>query len=687
MKLKVLLSLLLFFVSLPLLAKTENKYNESYSYTRGVEEFSGENYELALSWFERELSEHPDNGYAYSYIAAMRYNNDEYGAALSAVDKALKYIPKKDKEWRSISLDTRSNIHLALGDTVSAIDDLSLAIKTNPSDPDHYKSRGQLYFELKEYALSDADYQKLTTLDRGDVMGYMGLGRNDKSQEKWDDAIIQFDKAIRLSPDYSSGYSFRAEAYLGKKEWAKATDDIVKALEIDGDLKALYLMHDLPEEASALLKPKLKIRMQKAPADRFWPYYLGDLADSNEDYDEAIEYYEKSNDLDANPALLSRIAGCYMQLSLYDMALDYIERAISMNPEDDDYISQKATALSGLGRLDECIAERTRYVERNPEMPLAYLSRADDMMLAGHFQEAIDDYNTIVVLSPALEEFPYLLMKRGDAYRLTGKVNKARKDYEAILRIEKDSVMKSGLWTPFAHSGLGNAEKAIETMQAILANDTTDVKGEIYNLACIYARLGRKPEALRYLRESLENGYKEFAHLERDYDLDCLRDEPEYKALLEEFKPVDKEVKTADDDTTAYEIRRVEIPFTKEGGVTKVKCSINGLPLHFVFDTGASSVSLSQVEANFMLKNDFIKPSDIIGSARYVDANGNISEGTVVNIRSVNFGGLELDNVRASVVSNQKAPLLLGQSVLGRLGKIEIDNPGMKIVVTQKVKK
>ena len=41
---------------------------------------------------------------------------------------------------------------------------------------------------------------------------------------------------------------------------------------------------------------------------------------------------------------------------------------------------------------------------------------------------------------------------------------------------------------------------------------------------------------------------------------------------------------------------------------------------------------------------------------------------------NVNFGGLDLDNVKASVVRNQKASFLLGQSVLGRLGKIEIDN-------------
>ena len=57
-----------------------------------------------------------------------------------------------------------------------------------------------------------------------------------------------------------------------------------------------------------------------------------------------------------------------------------------------------------------------------------------------------------------------------------------------------------------------------------------------------------------------------------------------------------------------------------------------------------------------------------------MDANGEVSVGTVINLKDVNFGGLILTNVRASVVRNQKAPLLLGQSVLSRLGKIEIDN-------------
>ena len=69
-----------------------------------------------------------------------------------------------------------------------------------------------------------------------------------------------------------------------------------------------------------------------------------------------------------------------------------------------------------------------------------------------------------------------------------------------------------------------------------------------------------------------------------------------------------------------------------------------------------------------------------------MDANGDVSVGTVINIKEVSFGGFHLANVRASVVRNQRAPLLLGQSVLGRLGKIEIDNPGHVLKITHQEK-
>ena len=95
-------------------------------------------------------------------------------------------------------------------------------------------------------------------------------------------------------------------------------------------------------------------------------------------------------------------------------------------------------------------------------------------------------------------------------------------------------------------------------------------------------------------------------------------------------------------------------------------------------------MSLSQVEATFMMKNGYLGKQDVVGNAYFSDAVGNVNVGTVINLKKVDFGGLELTNVKASVVKNQKAPLLLGQSVLGRLGKIEIDNGRNVLIISNK---
>ena len=89
-----------------------------------------------------------------------------------------------------------------------------------------------------------------------------------------------------------------------------------------------------------------------------------------------------------------------------------------------------------------------------------------------------------------------------------------------------------------------------------------------------------------------------------------------------------------------------------------------------------------------MLKNDYLSVSDIIGRQNYMTADGNITEGTVINLRDVKLGNIHLNDIKASVVKNQSAPLLLGQSVFSKLGKIEIDNDNkvLRITYRQKVK-
>lgn len=109
------------------------------------------------------------------------------------------------------------------------------------------------------------------------------------------------------------------------------------------------------------------------------------------------------------------------------------------------------------------------------------------------------------------------------------------------------------------------------------------------------------------------------------------------------------------------------------GNTYLISCKVNGLPLDFIFDTGASSVTLSRKQAVFMLKNGYLSKSDIVGSSAYQTASGDIAIGTVIKLMKIEINGLVLNNVEASIINSDSAPLLLGQSALSRLGKIQID--------------
>jgi clan AA aspartic protease (TIGR02281 family) len=121
--------------------------------------------------------------------------------------------------------------------------------------------------------------------------------------------------------------------------------------------------------------------------------------------------------------------------------------------------------------------------------------------------------------------------------------------------------------------------------------------------------------------------------------------------------------------TLAQDIIKME----KSGGVYLIPCKVNGLPLKFIFDTGASDVSISLTEALFMLKNGYLKESDIKGTVYYSIANGEIAEGTKVNIQKIEVGKQTLLDVEASIVHSTEAPLLFGQSAMERFGKFTMD--------------
>lgn len=665
MRLK-LFTILLLVINMTTFAQ---KRPDTYNYQRGIEAVQNQDVAEALDYFNRELKENPKNGYAFSWIAKVRYDMKEYGMALTAVDQALKYLSKKDTEFMVFGLTTRASVYLILKDTTKAVEDYSTAIRFAPKNTSLLDDRAQIYVDQKKYDLADADFQKIIALEPGNVLGYLGLGQIANIQKRWDDAVNQLDYAVRLNSGNSSCYALRAEAYMGLEKWDQVTDDIISAITLAWDQKALSLATTIKEPGLTILLSKLKVQAAKSPNTPMWPYLSGLIYDENKQYQQAIQCYAEAIDIDVSPIGYQNIALCYLELNQFDQALENINKALCLDSTDFDSRMYRANIHYEMGKAELSIAEWDQLLKEVPDYAWGWYRRGWYKELNGDHDGAIEDLSMSIVLDPS---DAYAYCTRGDVYLNQGKLDLAEVDYKKAIELEISQNAYECRY--LAYQGLGQNDKAIEELNVAISRDSTDA-GNYYDAACMYSRMHDKDNALKYLEKALEMGYHRFAHFERDTYLDFIRDSEEYKQLIERYQVLhEQEIPSSTVNDEPSGLKFGEVPFTKESGVCTVKCQINGLPLHFVFDTGSSDVSISLVEANFMMKNGYLSSNDVIGSQRFVDANGDISVGTVINLKSVDFGDFNLKNVRASVVRNQKAPLLLGQTVLSRLGRIEIDN-------------
>lgn len=134
--------------------------------------------------------------------------------------------------------------------------------------------------------------------------------------------------------------------------------------------------------------------------------------------------------------------------------------------------------------------------------------------------------------------------------------------------------------------------------------------------------------------------------------------------LIENDKPASSNNNTA---------KKSIIFMKKQNGLYFIPCKVNGLDLDFIFDTGATDVTISLTEANYMFKNGLLKTTDIISKTKFTTADGSIANGTNIILKELRVGPFVLNNVNASVVHSLNAPLLLGQTVLSKFGKFSFD--------------
>jgi tetratricopeptide (TPR) repeat protein len=233
----------------------------------------------------------------------------------------------------------------------------------------------------------------------------------------------------------------------------------------------------------------------------------------------AMQYYLK----DRNPALLVRatsaverafnLAGqlpeAFVALARiryaqkrYDEAIAAASTAVAMKADCDSSWDLLGRALFASGRLAEAAALTERAIEATGDDYNVYVPYLNALRALGRNDEADE------------------LAKRQDVV-LERHIEEAPEDTRARILLACD------------YSYAGRAEEALRQVGMVLAIGTSDPH-TIFNIACIYAVLGKKREALDALKRAADAGYGEWESAARDPDLASLHGDPEFERWLED---------------------------------------------------------------------------------------------------------------------------------------------------------
>ena len=658
--------------------------NRPYNLQKAYEVLQNDHDEdQALKLLSDQIKSTPDNVECWLLMCRIYRNQKEYGRAMSSVNEAIRVNkPKKSGFVNSTLYWWKSSVYDDMDNNEQEIEWLKKALdaarKDNKENVQNISfDLGQAYYETKKYDESDAVYRQMVKEDETDQAAMTGLARNMIQREDYAGAVRMLDASQKYGDDYSETYRFRSEAYDKMGETDKAIDDALLWFEKDEDAYDSAIIKLMMKHRTYAIA-KAKTSMKSSDSKDAWRVLLLSIYEEAGEYENAIKEYDSlEEDYGKDEYIYAHRADCYDKLGLTDMALSEIEKAIELEA-DYSNICSKGGILRTAGRYAEAIEVFDQAIEVDPLYAFAYYAKGWCHELSGDDDKAMECYDLGIDLD---KEYAYIYLMRGQIHLKRGDKIKAEEDFNTVLQL--DTVVTDGSCRQYALHFLGRDDEADEWMQKLIDDEPYDM-GHYYDKACLYSRMGRTDEAVKALETALEMGYCAFPHIENDDDMDAIRGRDDFRALIVKYKEklAARIEKMGIDMTAVKEEQITEVPITrKAGGTFNVDCSVNGLALNMIFDTGASDVSISKVEADFMLKNNYLSMSDIKGKQYYQTADGGISEGTVITLKEVRIGDAVLHNVDASVVKSQKAPLLLGESVLQKFGTFTVDNINSKLII------
>jgi len=266
---------------------------------------------------------------------------------------------------------------------------------------------------------------------------------------------------------------------------------------------------------------------------------------TRQDVEFALQMFENAVALDASFALAYAACAnaCAMYYSFFSRDEIWVGRAREASGKavalrwdlPETHVSQ-AWVLYAAGLYDEAVRMVKKAIERKRDCDGAYYLLCRALFAAGRYQEVGDiaeaaieasgeDYNVYVPIINALGA-----MKKPDSRR--SMIQRTIVALENQLKhVPEDARARVLLGAYYAD--LGREEDALRELNlavTLRANEASI----LYNAACVFCLLKKKPEALDALRKAWEAGSKDSVWARRDPDLSILHGEPEFERMYPE---------------------------------------------------------------------------------------------------------------------------------------------------------
>lgn len=111
----------------------------------------------------------------------------------------------------------------------------------------------------------------------------------------------------------------------------------------------------------------------------------------------------------------------------------------------------------------------------------------------------------------------------------------------------------------------------------------------------------------------------------------------------------------------------------------KLKISINGIANYYLFDTGASTLLITNDMEHELIISGAIAESDYKGYEYFELANKKIEKARIVVLNNVTIGDYTVNNVKAAIVED--GSLLCGNSLLNKFRKWELDSENKCLIL------